>query len=87
MPPPGSGEKGAPEGACPSGPEWPGRAAWSNYYEPLRNRLRALEKVADRTPALDDVIAGLDREIDVYDCAGDEVALCFFVARRAPGGG
>ena len=56
--------------------------AWSNYYEPLRDRLRALRNRGDRPQALINVIAEFEREIDVYDCAGDEVALSFFLAQR-----
>ena len=59
-----------------------GRKAWSNYYEPLRERLRLLTKQGNHPQALNTVIAELEREIDIYDCAGNEVALAFFLARR-----
>ena len=58
------------------------RTPWSNYYEPLRDRLRLFEKRRNRPHALIDLIAELEREIDVYDGAGDEVALFFFLAQR-----
>ena len=59
------------------------RKAWSNYYEPLRERLRLLRTKENPPQALETVIAELEQEIDVYDCAGNEVALAFFLARRA----
>jgi len=59
-----------------------GRQPWANYYEPLRNRLRLLSNCQNRPKALIDLIAELEREVDVYDCVGDEVALSFFLARR-----
>ena len=58
------------------------RKAWSNYYEPLRNRLRRLAMHGEHPQALIDVITEFEREIDVYDSAGDNVALYFFLARR-----
>ena len=58
------------------------RKAWSNYYEPLRDRLRLMKKRVDRPQSLIDLMAELEREIDVYDSAGDDAALCFFLARR-----
>ncbi|MDJ0958153.1 MAG: class I SAM-dependent methyltransferase [Arenicellales bacterium] len=58
------------------------RKAWSNYYEPLRDRLHLLSKLENRSPALINVIADLEREIHIYDCAGDDVALFFFLAQR-----
>ncbi len=58
------------------------RKAWSNYYEPLRERLRLLKKCEDNSQALISLIAELEREIDVYDCAGDDVTLYFFLARQ-----
>jgi SAM-dependent methyltransferase len=61
-----------------------GRKPWSNYYEPLRDRLRLLAKRQNRSQALIDLMAEFEREINVYDCAGDEVALIFFLARRDP---
>lgn len=69
-------------GFKPLDPLSTGRKPWSDYYEPLRDRLRLLAKRQDRPQALIDLIAELEREIDVYDCAGDEVALFFFLARR-----
>lgn len=59
-----------------------GRTPWSNYYEPLRGRLVQLKKREDCSQALINLIAELQREIDIYDSAGDEVALGFFLARR-----
>lgn len=56
--------------------------AWSNYYEPLRNRLRSLTQRGDRSPALISLTAEFERELDVYDCAGEDVALFLFVAQR-----
>jgi cyclopropane fatty-acyl-phospholipid synthase-like methyltransferase len=56
--------------------------AWSNYYEPLRDRLRQLRKGDDHPQALSNIIAEFEREIDVYDSAGDNVALSFFLAQR-----
>ena len=59
-----------------------GRESWSNYYEPIRERLHLLAKHGDHPQALIDVMAEFEREIDVFDCTGDEVALSFFLARR-----
>ncbi len=58
--------------------------AWSNYYEPLRNRIRQLKTSRDCSGALVNLIAELEREIDVYDCAGNEVGLYFFLVQRNP---
>ena len=58
------------------------RKAWSNYYEPLRDRICQVKKQGNIPAALTNVITELDKEIDVYDSAGDDVALCFFLARR-----
>ena len=69
-------------GFNPLDPVLSARKAWSNYYEPLRNRLRLLTKRGDRPQALINVIAEFEREIDVYDSAGEDVALSFFLARR-----
>ena len=56
--------------------------AWSNYYDPLRTRIQQLKKRRDRPKALDNLITELEREINVYDCAGNDVALYFFLAQR-----
>ena len=69
-------------GFSPREPVSTDRRAWSNYYEPLRERLRQLARHGDQPKALLSLMAGLEREIDVYDSAGDDVGLCFFVARR-----
>lgn len=58
------------------------RKAWSNYYEPLRERVRLLTKRDDQPQALNTVIAEIEREIEIYDAAENEVALTFFLARR-----
>jgi hypothetical protein len=42
----------------------------------------ARAKHQDRSQALIDVMAELEREIAVYDLAGDDVALAFFLAQR-----
>lgn len=69
-------------GFNPLDPVLSGRESWSNYYEPLRERLDVLTKQEDRPQALVDLMAELEREIDILDCAEDDVALCFFLARR-----
>ncbi len=69
-------------GFTPLDPGLSGSKAWSNYYEPLRDRLRLLTKRGDCSQALINVIAEFEQEIDVYDCAGHDVALYFFLARR-----
>ncbi|MGB5644702.1 MAG: class I SAM-dependent methyltransferase [Gammaproteobacteria bacterium] len=56
------------------------RKAWSNYYEPLRNRLSLLGKRHDRSQALIGVMAELEKEMAIYDQYGDEVDLVFFLA-------
>ncbi len=66
----------------PLDPVFSSRKAWSNYYDPLRDRLRLLVKRHNHPQALSDLMVELEREIAVYDIAGDEVALCFFLARR-----
>jgi len=48
----------------------------------LRDRLRQLRKGGDHPQALINIIAEFEREIDVYDSAGDNVALAFFLAQR-----
>ena len=70
-------------GFTPLDPVQCGRKPWSNYYEPLRDRLCLLAKRPSRPQALVDLIAELEREIDVYDRAGDNVALFFFIARSS----
>ncbi|MFC1796685.1 SAM-dependent methyltransferase [Pseudomonadota bacterium] len=72
----------ATAGFHPLDPVLSGRESWSNYYEPLRERLRLLSKQGDHPQALIDLITAFEREIDVFDCAGDEVGLSFFLARR-----
>ena len=74
----------ATAGFAPLDPVLSPRKAWSNYYEPLRDRLRLLSKREDRSQALTEVVAEFEREIHIYDCAGDDVALSFFLARREP---
>ncbi len=70
-------------GFSPLDPMLSERRAWSNYYEPLRERLRLLAKREDLPRALIDLIAEIEREIHIYDCAGDDVALAFFLARSS----
>jgi len=69
-------------GFKPLDPLSTGRQSWANYYEPLRDRLRLLANRQNHPQALINLIAELEREIDVYDRVGDEVALSFFLARR-----
>ncbi|MFC1666022.1 hypothetical protein ACFL17_10450, partial [Pseudomonadota bacterium] len=72
----------AAAGFSPLDPVLSAGKAWSNYYEPLRDRLRLLTKRGDCSQALINVMAEFEQEIDVYDCAGQDVALFFFLARR-----
>ena len=58
------------------------RKVWSNYYEPLKNRLRLLSKQSSLSHALTELIAEINEEIAIYDLDGDDVALAFFLARR-----
>ena len=69
-------------GFDPVDPVLSARTAWSNYYEPLRDRLHLLTKRGGNRQALASLIAAFKREIDVYDTTGDNVDLCFFFARR-----
>jgi SAM-dependent methyltransferase len=69
-------------GFKPLDPILTGRQPLANYYEPLRDRLRLLANRQNRPQALIDLMAELEREIGVYDSAGDEVAASFFLARR-----
>ncbi len=69
-------------GFCPLDPLSTGRQPWANYYEPLRDRLSLLANRQNRSQALIDLLGELEQEIDVYDCAENEVALSFFLARR-----
>ena len=69
-------------GFNPLDPVLSNRKAWSNYYEPLRDRLRLLVERQHRSQALIDVMAELEREITIYDRADDDVALSFFLAQR-----
>ena len=73
----------AAAGFCPLEPVMCQRNAWSNYYEPLRERLSQLAQSKSRSQALIDVMAEMDREISVYDQAGDEVNIAFFLAQPA----
>ncbi len=59
------------------------RKVWSNYYDPLRERLRLLTKGKDHPQALIDLIDEFEREIHIYDCTGNEIALAFFCARSS----
>lgn len=68
----------AAAGFKPLEPVFAERSAWSNYYEPLRDRLRQLKKQGKLTPALNTVITGFEQEIDIYETAGNDVALAFF---------
>ncbi len=70
-------------GFAPLDPVLADRRAWSNYYEPLRERLRRLSGQEDSSPALKTVIAELEHETGIYDSAGGEVAIAFFIARRS----
>ena len=72
----------AAAGFNPLEPVYSGRNVWSNYYEPLRDRLRLLAKRRNCSQALIDLMVELEREIGVYERAGDDVALAFFLARR-----
>lgn len=58
------------------------RTAWSNYYEPLRNRLDRLRRPQPRTEALTHLMAELENEIAIYDRTEDDVAVAFFCAQR-----
>jgi SAM-dependent methyltransferase len=69
-------------GFKPLDPVLSGRKSWSNYYEPLRERLHLLRKRGGRSKALNDVMAEFERELDVFDCSGGDVVLCFLLARR-----
>ena len=69
-------------GFKPLDPISTGHELWVNYYEPLRDRLRLLANRQSRPQALIDLIAELEREIGAYDRAENEVAVCFFLARR-----
>ena len=69
-------------GFKPLDPISTGHQLWANYYEPLRDRLRLLANRQNRPQALIDLIAELEREIGAYDRAEDEIAVCFFLARR-----
>ncbi len=72
----------AAAGFHPLAPVLSGRKSWSNYYDPLRERLHLLAKRQNRSQALSDLMAELGREITIYDHAGDDVALSFFLAQR-----
>jgi len=69
-------------GFKPLDPISTGHQLWANYYEPLRDRLRLLANRQNRPQALIDLIAELEGEIGAYDRAENEVAVCFFLARR-----
>ena len=69
-------------GFIPLDPVLSSRKAWSNYYEPLRDRLRLLEIRHNRPEALIDLMTELEQELDVYDSAGDDVVITFFLARK-----
>lgn len=69
-------------GFNPLRPALCGRKCWTNYYDPLRERLRHLATQENRSPALIELADGLAREIAVFDSTGDEIALAFFLARR-----
>ena len=58
------------------------RTAWSNYYEPLRNRLDHLRQLQTRSEALTHLMAEVENEIAIYDRTGNDVALALFSAQR-----
>jgi SAM-dependent methyltransferase len=66
----------------PLAPVFASQKAWSNYYEPLRQRMQLLKQQKHQVQALDSVMAGIEKEIEIYDCADDEVAIAFFLAKR-----
>lgn len=70
-------------GFYPLEPVLSSQQAWSNYYEPLRDRLSLLEGRLNHPQALKDLMTELEKEIDVYDSAGDDVAIAFFLARKS----
>ena len=69
-------------GFLPRAPVSAGAAAWSNYYEPLRQRLRVLTGQADHPPTLVQLIAELTEEVAIYDQYADQVAPMFFCGQR-----
>jgi SAM-dependent methyltransferase len=69
-------------GFIPLDPVLSSRKAWSNYYEPLRDRLRLMEMRQNRPEALIDLMTELQQELDIFDSAGDDVAITFFLARK-----
>ena len=69
-------------GYRPLDPILVGQEVWSNYYEPLRERLHALESSQLKTTVLNELISGINHEITVYDRSNNEVAVVFFIARK-----
>lgn len=69
----------------PLDPLLAGHEAWANYYEPLRGRLDALAQRTSLSPGQTGLLGELRKEIEVYDRYGDEVELCFFLAKATKG--
>jgi SAM-dependent methyltransferase len=70
----------ASAGFHPREPLVAGREVWVSYYEPLRARVAELQQQGSLGPVLAELVAGLVREIEQYDAAGDAVELVFFAA-------
>lgn len=61
----------------------PASAWWDDYYTPLLQRMERLRPTAD--PALREVIAAAEQEIDLYRRYGDSYGYVFYLLRNRAG--
>lgn len=59
------------------------KRGWLNYYEPLAQRIEALEHEHANDPAALRFLAGERREIDLFHAHGDAYGYVFYVMRRS----
>lgn len=57
------------------------RAAWSNYYDPLRTRIAAIRPAIEPRSMLERIVADMEREIALFDSDDRSAASVLFVAR------
>ena len=60
----------------------PATAWWENYYGPLRQRMTALKTEARRNPALAQVIADTEQEMEILEKADSSFGYVFYVLRN-----
>ncbi len=61
----------------------PEAAWWDSYYDPLENRLRELREVKGRDPEQLEMLAFIQKEIDIYRKYSDYYGYVFYLMRRS----